>query len=210
VVLVVFFELKLERSKLIEKLSMDIDILGYVPEDPVKGVEMVTKVFKRLEFDYTDRRYWGTALGEIGYFIAEISRDKIYLTTVPENTYNYEICAKSWSSDSCTPIYMFVDVGSPFRHIILVSEEESDPQSKSFTIIGLGFNFEYYSLWVTFRSADWILWNCTASFCTEEYVEMVEKLASDEEIHFMVYPRADEKTKRMFKAIINAVAQHKN
>jgi hypothetical protein len=191
---------------------MDIDILGYVPEDPVKGVEMLTKAFKKLRFGYLNRQYWVTDLGKIGYFIAEISRDKIYLTTVPENTYNYESCMKSWSSDSCKPIYMFIDVGSPFRHIILVSEwetEEDYPPSKSFIITGLGY-FEYYKLWVTFRSADWIVLNCTASFCTEKYIETVERLASDKEIYFTVYPRADEKTKRIFKNIINAVANTKS
>jgi hypothetical protein len=213
VVLVTVFELKPKRDSCARKLLwMDIDVLGYVPEDPVKGMEVLTKVFRRLELNYLNRQYWGTPLGEIGYFISELSRDKIYLVTVPEDTYHYESCVKSWTSNSCIPIYVFIDVGSPFRHIILVREkrEEGIPQSKSFLITGLGIDFyEYYSLWVTFRTADWILWNCTESFCTEEYVETVEKLASDEEIHFEVYPRADEETKRLFNAIMNAVVHAK-
>ena len=211
-VLVEVFELKFERDNCTRKLWMDIDVLGYVPEDPVKGMEMLTKVFRRLKFNYLDRQYWGTPLDEIGYFISDLSRDKIYLTTVPEDTHYYEDCVKSWSSDVCKPIYVFIDVGSPFRHIILVSEEREEgyPPSKKFLITGLHINLEkYYSLYVTFRTTDWILLNCKADFCTEEYVETVEKLASDNEIHFMVYPRASEKTKRMFKAIMKAVMHDK-
>jgi hypothetical protein len=193
---------------------MDIDVLGYLPDDPVKGMEVLTKAFGKLRFNYLDRQYLWFPLGKIGYFFDELSRDKIYLTTVPEDTYSYESCMESWSSDRfrCKPIYIFIDVGSPFRHVILVEDnplepEKSDPQIKSFQVTGLYVvGSEYYELLVTFRSADWISWNCEASFCTEKYIETVEKLASDEEIHFMVYPRADKRTKRLFNAIMDAVA----
>jgi len=192
---------------------MDIDVLGYLPDDPVKGMEVLTKAFRRLRFNYLDPQYLWFPLSEIGYFFRELSRDKIYLTTIPEDTYSYESCMESWSSDRyrCKPVYIFVDVRSPFRYVILVEdnplEPKSYPQSKSFQVTGLRVvGSEYYELLVTFRSADWISWNCEADFCTEEYVETVEKLASDEEIHFMVYPRADKRTKRLFNAIMYAVA----
>jgi hypothetical protein len=209
-VLVMFFTISLEQRDYMSRLFMDIDVFGYVPEDPVKGIEVLTEVFRRLRFNYLNHRYWRTTLGKIGYFIDELSRGKIYLATVPEDTYSYEDCAKSWSSDRCKPVYIFIDVGSPFRHIILVEEWiYEDPRSKSYLITGLGFDSEYYNLRVTFRRADWILWNCTTSFCTEECTETVEKLASDKEIHFMVYPRADDETKRMFEDIMNAVVSTK-
>ena len=191
---------------------MDIDILGYLPDDPVKGMEMLTNAFGRLRFNYLDSQYMWFPLGKIGSFFMELSRDKIYLATVPEDTYSYESCMESWSNDQCKPVYIFIDVGSPFRHVILVEDnpmepEKNDPQIKSFQVTGLHVGGpEYYELLVTFRSADWITWNCKASFCTEKYIETVEKLASDKEIHFMVYPRADNKTKRLFKAIMDAVA----
>ena len=103
--------------------SIDLTVMGFSPLGCIEAVDFLTNVFERMRFNYIYARF---PLSKLGYYIEELSRRKIYLATVPINTYYW---TRNWSPPGCPadakrcdpdtelPLCVFADVGSPLRHI---------------------------------------------------------------------------------------------
>ena len=193
-------DIVIERIGVQLSLILDMHVVGFVPEDHREVMGFLTEVFERLQVDYL--RIPPGELHDLGYMVVELSREKIYLTTIPDNTYSYDRCTSSGFKDwGCVPVYVYVDVGSPFRHFFHVHRVSPRFDSDaSYTVYGVRYDgTEYVCIMVDFFR---VLPLCTASFCTEEFKETVERLAADREIHVGVYPDANKRTKKLAEALL--------
>jgi hypothetical protein len=118
------------------ELFIDSSVKGFSPKGSSDVMELITKVAKRLKFDYLEARREWYELSQFGYFMSELSREKVYLVTIPENTHNYVEGRKydlfSKENTVVDPIIdIYVDRGSPVRHFYKVymrpNPEFSDP-----------------------------------------------------------------------------------
>jgi hypothetical protein len=105
------------------ELFIDSSVKGFSPKGSSDVMELITKVAKRLTFDYFKVWKEWYELSHFGYLMSELSREKVYLVTIPENTHNY-VEGKKYvfgEGDAFDPIIdIYVDRGSPVRHIYKV------------------------------------------------------------------------------------------
>jgi hypothetical protein len=104
-----------------DELILDATVTKFTPKSSKDIMDLITRIARRMYFDYSnvDR-----ALLHFGYLIAELGREKIYLTTVPIDTYGYFHAiqdGKQYVFDKMDiPVDIYIDVGSPFRHFYKV------------------------------------------------------------------------------------------
>jgi hypothetical protein len=200
-------------SLLMERYSFDIDIsvVGRCPKTRRKALQLVTSIFGELSFSYTDIQ--DPDLSMLGYLFAELAREKIHLKTIPKNTYLMFLEAKWSKSSEDGPVDIFVDVGSPLRHIYVV---EDSPHSNYGRRLGHAWAYDATAVspWLheTIRiHADFTIAtpSCTAAWCTETYIKKVRRLARPRQIYVEPYPGLDAETAELIKRAIGLAWQSK-
>jgi len=104
-----------------DELILDATVTEFTPKSSKDIMDLITRVAKHMKFDYSkvDR-----ALSHFGRLIAELGREKIYLATVPIDTYGYFHAIQDGKqyvfNKMDLPVDIYIDVGSPFRHFYKV------------------------------------------------------------------------------------------
>jgi hypothetical protein len=163
-------------------LSTDLTVMGFKPAGCVEAVDFLAGLFGRMGFDYTSPRV-PAQLRKLGYYIAELSRRKIYLATVPMDTYRWK---PGWEpSEDGWPVCVFVDAGSPLRHAYIAFSSREASGAITYWVAGAGFDFaELLSIKADFHEGEPV---CTASWC-DEYLEGIRDKIYSKELHIGVYP----------------------
>lgn len=83
--------------------------------------EWAEDVEKKLHEVHGDRlRHPSTYYKDLSFFLEELGRRKVYLTSIPENTYGYNGNNLGEFKSRGEKIYrLYVDWGSPFRHFYI-------------------------------------------------------------------------------------------
>jgi hypothetical protein len=187
--------LNIDFDHIHDSLDMDAVVVGFVPKDHVEGMNFITSMFRKLEFDYVGIKGLSDVIRGFGYIVNELSRDKIFLTVIPENTYFYSNCIESrFSDDNCVPVYVFVDVGSPFRRFYVV--KVSGGYNKTYFIKAYGH--ERISLHIMFYED--LPTRYTQFWPINEYKRNYE-LIYDKELYFITTIADDETRELLSKAI---------
>jgi hypothetical protein len=175
---------------------VDMSVMGFKPSGCIEAVEFLTNVFEKMEYDYTSSKL---PLRRIGYYIAELSRRKIYLGMVPKNTYLWSPEWKPSESEDEQPVCVFVDVGSPLRHAYIAYSSYEVVGGITYWIEGGGLiNRERLTVRADFHEGEPL---CTASWCNK-YLEAVRDKIYSKELYIGVYPSpVDEKHKRKLELV---------
>jgi hypothetical protein len=181
---------------------IDMSVMGFKPSGCIEAVELLTNVFEKMEYDYT-RRDLPLSLRRLGYYIAELSRRKIYLGMVPKNTYFWSPEWKPSGSEDEQPVCVFVDVGSPLRHAYIAYSSREVAGAITYWIEGGGLtNRECLTVRADFHEGEPI---CTASWC-DEYLEAVRDKIYSKELYIGVYPSpVDGEHRRKLKLVEEAL-----
>jgi hypothetical protein len=190
---------------------VDMSVIGICPRDKREVMELLTRVFSQMEFDYLSLP-WGSALSRLGYFLSELSRGKIHLATIPKNTYHtLEEAEQSKDPEGVEGVAdVFVDVGSPFRHLYIVVDSwcsfgREEGVSWGYEVIGVSpWSKEAIKIHVDF---DKYMPECTAPFCTESFLRRVKRLMRDEEIHIAPYPALPRDERKLLETVLKLSAR---
>ena len=198
---------------LLERDGFDIDIsvIGRCPKTRRKALQLLTSIFGELAFPYTQIQ--DPELSMLGYYFAELAREKIHLKTIPKNTYLTLLEAKWRRSHGDGPVDIFVDVGSPLRHIYVV---EDSPRSSYGHRPGRAWAYDVVAVspWLSEYirvHADFTIAapSCTAAWCTETYIRRMRRLARPRQIHVEPYPGLDADTAELVKRAVELAGQSK-
>ena len=161
---------------------VDLTVMGFKPSECVEDVGFLTDLFERMEFDYTNPRV-PTQLRKLGYYVAELSRRKIYLATVPGNTYFWTPEWKPTEDDR--PVCVFVDVGSPLKRAYIAYHFGEVSGAITYMIVGANLHYaEHIFIKADFYEGEPV---CTASWC-DRYLEGIRDKIYSKELHIGVYP----------------------
>ncbi len=168
---------------------IDLTVMGFKPVECTEATDFLTNLFERMEYDYLHSE---PPLRKLGYYIAELSRRKIYMGTVPMNTYFW---TPGWKpSEDDQPVCVFIDVGSPLRHAYIVYRSHEVPGAITYVVEGGGLiNVEHISVRADFHEGEVI---CTASWC-DRYLEAIRDKIYSKELHIGVYPAPASKKHEM-------------
>ena len=197
-------------------ITIDMSVFGVYPESTREVMDLLTRVFSKLSFNYL--RVSNAKLSMLGYYLAMLAREKVFIASVPEDTYIFrdypsleqavEYVRKNREKYGEKVVDLFVDMGSPFKHIYFVSRDyTSYPEIKScgYSIIGRGYlsNEEIYI------HADFVseLPYCTAKWCTEDFLERMERLMRDGELHIEPYPGMNNTKKDLLEKAIKLASK---
>jgi hypothetical protein len=160
--------------------SVDLTVMGFKPSGCIEAVDFLSNRFERMEYDYLRSEL---PLRRLGYYIAELSRRKIYLGMVPKNTYFW---TPEWKpSEDDQPVCVFIDVGSPLRHAYIAYSSREVSGAITYWIEGGGLtNTEHLSIRADFYEGEPV---CTASWCAR-YLETIRGKIYSKELHVGVYP----------------------
>jgi hypothetical protein len=160
--------------------SVDLTVMGFKPSGCIEAVDFLSNLFERMEYDYLRSEL---PLRRLGYYIAELSRRKIYLGMVPKNTYFW---TPEWKpSEDDQPVCVFIDVGSPLRHAYIAYSSREVSGAITYWIEGGGLtNTEHLSIRADFYEGEPV---CTASWCAR-YLETIRGKICSKELHVGVYP----------------------
>jgi hypothetical protein len=164
------------------RFFVDLTVMGFKPAGCVEAVDFLAGLFGRMRFDYTSPRV-PARLRKLGYYMAELSRRKIYLGAVPENTYFW---TPEWKpSEDDKPVCVFVDTGSPLRHAYIAYHSRGAPGAVSCWLMGGHFHSaEHISVKADFHEGEPA---CTAPWCVK-YLEGIRGKIRSRELHVGVYP----------------------
>ena len=176
---------------------IDLTVMGYKPSGCIDAVNFITCVFERMRFKYLDA---GFPLYVLGYYIGELSRRKIYLAVVPMDTHNW---TPDWSPPDCPvdvercnflselPVCVFVDVGSPLRHLYIAFQ---DPQHSlegvreiTYWVEGAGVNAHSKESLIVRADFHEGAPTCTAAWCGN-YLKTIEDKIYSKDLYVGVYP----------------------
>lgn len=157
-----------------------LEVHGRGLRNPNKVVELLTSWAESLRFDYTNR---SGELSAWGYFLAELSRKKMLLGVIPEDTYGFTHDASvDCSREKC--LHLFIDAGSPVRHIYTVFCENRVDTELRCCIRGIGI-FAEERFWIN--------------------VDAIEEYTEEPGINTIIYPKADPTTKALFERITKLI-----
>jgi hypothetical protein len=180
---------------LLRDLRLDLSVVGFTPRSYGGALEFFTRLAERLRFDHLS---WGSLkklkrLGadvrevcDLGVLLDELSRKKVFLVWVPENTHFFNPSGFDPSKCESRVYALFVDEGSPLRHFFLVSKDDPRVRGASaYSIIGFSpWHPEFFGLRADFiedpeEVYDWDV--------PEDFKRRVVELAKDPELHIDVY-----------------------
>lgn len=187
--------------------SLLIDVIGYVPKDHKEVVDFITKLFRELYYELTwvpsdivkdEKLFSNLTLFE--YVVHELIKDKIYLTSFPYHTDKYEKCRSGLGDEfDCYMIHLYVDVDEIYKYVYHVEQLYI---GHTYRIRGyhvdknrIDINIEFYS-------------EVPKLYCryNHKFLEKVEKLAKDEDIHIDYYV-ANDKTKKLINTVLELTKQ---
>ena len=191
---------------------VDMNVMGFKPSGCIEAVDFLTNVFERMEYDYLRAEL---TLRRLGYYIAELSRRKIYLgVVVPENTYFW---TPDWRPPDCSvknekcgedrPICVFVDVGSPLRRVYIAypafewAFEWGGWAEITYWVEGVGVYHtgrEKLIIKADFHSGTPV---CTARWC-DDYLKAIEDKIDSKELYIGVYPAPVDEKHRMKLSLV--------
>ena len=181
----------------INEFHCRLDVAGFLPRDLRDVVNFVTELFKTMRFNYMNVSE--EDLSTFGYFVVELSRDKEYLATIPENTYYIDT---DWRSQGIKPVDLFVNIGSPFKHIYYVLKE---PVQNAYSIIGLS-KVEHIELYVKFFKDE-------RDFCKNVWhpciPETLPEKVGDSAIHIEVDPYLSEDKRELLREALRLAGVEK-
>ena len=178
VVYVLIMNVEIDRGE-VDKFHCWLDVAGFLPKNSKDVMDFVTELFNSIKFDYmfVDNEL----LSVFGYFVSELSRDKAYLATIPLNTY---YIGTDWRSTGVEPVDLFVDVGSPFKHIYYVIKEATQ---NVYSIVGLS-KAEHVEIYVEFFANE-------KDFCQDVWhpcdPQAIAQKVKDSAIHVEVNPQVN-------------------
>ena len=125
------------------KFVIDMVVSGNVQPNSKDVMGFLTRLFSKLEFDYT--RCTDPQLAKLGYYFDDLAREKVFIARIPENTNilleNLENVVEEAVRLGEDVVDLFVDTGSPLKHVYIVKARSEDGRY-SFTISGLGYTHE--------------------------------------------------------------------
>lgn len=173
-----------------EDFYVYLDVYG-LRSDFVSGVvDFITGWAETLRFDYF--KLYGV-LRKWGYFLAELSRRKISIAEIPYDTYEFD---KEGEVNSNRNVWIYVDEGSPFRHVYVTLKDDEKYVVKgygvwdrSFIRLDLDINEDVTSNLITYYRH---------KYDTLAIYSIIEK----PEIYTIIYPDADDETEKTFTNIL--------
>jgi len=126
-----------------DKFVIDMTVIG--AQSNFKDVmEFLTRFFSKLKFDYNKCR--DPRVAQLGYYINDLTREKIFIGKIPENTYillgNPENAIEEAARLGCDIVDLFVDAGSPLKHVYIVKKHPRRDGTYKAYIVGLGYAHE--------------------------------------------------------------------
>jgi len=131
-------------------LAIDMVVAGNVQPNPRGVMDFLTRLFSKLEFDCgvcMDPR-----VATLKYYFDDLAREKVFIGRIPENTYiflqNTEDVVREAVRLGEDVVDLFVDVGSPFKHVYIVKSYPRGNGSYVFFITGLGYSHGDISIYM--------------------------------------------------------------
>jgi hypothetical protein len=125
------------------KFVIDMVVSGNIQPNPKDVMDLLTRLFSKLEFDYM--KCTGSRLAKLGYYFSELAREKVFIARIPEDTYIFLDHPENPIEEAVRfggdVVDLFVDTGSPLKHVYIV-KARSVNNRYSFTISGLGYTHE--------------------------------------------------------------------
>lgn len=196
----------------------ELDIRGFKPKSGAQAIEFITNWAKTLEFDIeskeASKHYM---IRKLGYIISELTRNKIYVGTIPTNTYWLET-NKQINCDETDCLLMYVDEGSPVRHIYFVLAGD---KPEHYRIWGHGiyvseridistyFSETIYSSFAKHVSNSKHGAITRFLFDHGKTFQKYKSLIDDTEIHTVLHPNLDENMREYFETIFKLVEKER-
>jgi hypothetical protein len=144
---------------------IDMVVASNVQPSPEDVMDLMTRIFSKLRFNYF--KCEDPQVAKLGYYFSDLARKKVFIGRIPENTYillqNPEDAVGEAVRRGVDVVDLFVDVGSPFKHVYIVTVRPKDGKYDVF-IIGLGYMHENVYI----------------------HMELIPRESDDEEIHVEV------------------------
>jgi hypothetical protein len=125
---------------------IDMTVIGAQPnpKDVSKDVmKLLTRIFSKLDFDYTKCK--DLRVVDLGYYFADLAREKVFIARIPENTYILFHHPEDPIGEAVRLrediVDLFVDTGSPLKHVYIVKMQRAVDEYH-ITISGLGYMHE--------------------------------------------------------------------
>jgi len=201
----------------LEKYSLFIDmsVFGAYPEDSKEVMKILTQVFTKLVSIKQRNTEENPIISDLEYYFGMLAREKIYIASIPENTYvlrnfpSQDQAVEYAKKQRDRVVDIFVDVGSPLKHIYTVSKDYATyngDKVRAYRIIGRGYlSCEEINIHVDFLGE--IPYFSLGKPRWVEVVEKIKKLMRDSEIHIGLYPDMDKKKRMLLKSFLNKATE---
>jgi len=107
-------------------------------------MELLAHIFSKLDFDYINCTDPQVAM--LGYYIHDLTRKKIFIERIPENTYilldNPKNAIEEAARLGLDVVDLFVDAGSPLKHVYVVKNHPRQDGTYRVYVVGLGYAHE--------------------------------------------------------------------
>jgi len=179
-------------------IFIGMSVFGLYPGDAREAMRALTQVFLRLAT--------GSASSGLGYYFGMLAREKVHIASIPEDTYLLLNkppleAVKHAVERGGRVLDLFVDVGSPFRSIYIVSEDYTHyDNARGYDIIGLG----YLAREEVEIHADFSVEtpSCEAGWCNSKLVERIERLAKGSGLCIEPYPGMGGRVRRLLEGFL--------
>jgi nitrogen regulatory protein PII-like uncharacterized protein len=149
-----------------EYVDIDSSVKGLKNKSSKAVMDLITNVAKQFTFYKLKDNEIDYKLERIRYAFMELARPKIYLTTIPEDTYRCLAKGEKYKFGDNIGINdvvdIYVDVGSPFKRFYTISREENpeirDPNLYEFQINGypkLTENYQTFHIRIDMAPDSW-------------------------------------------------------
>jgi len=176
--------LEIRRSS----IYIEMSVFGMYPNGVKEVMETLTQVFSKLVFKYP----FGSKLHKLSYYFGILAKKKVYVASIPDPE-NERIA------------YLFVDADSHLKNFYFVV---SSSTTSGYDILGRdipsGGNIFIH---IDFASEPP---RCTAAWCTKEFIERIEKLMKNNEIHVEPYPGMSNQVKKLLEKAIELAKESSN
>ncbi|MFP3241150.1 MAG: hypothetical protein RXQ94_08460 [Caldivirga sp.] len=160
-------------------IYIEMSVFGMYPKDAKEVMETLTQVFSKLVFKYP----FSGKLHKLSYYFDVLAKKKVYVASIPDPE-NERI------------VYLFVDAGSFLKNFYIAASNSTS----GYIIFGRDYpTHEDIIIYIDFASEPP---RCTAAWCTGEFMERMEKLMKDNEIHVEPYPGMRNRVKKLLEKAI--------
>jgi len=125
------------------EFMIDMVVSGNVQPNSKDVMGFLTRLFSKLEFDYT--KCTDPRVADLGYYFDDLAREKVFIARIPENTYILSHHPEDPIGEAARLrediVDLFVDTGSPLKHVYIVKVQRAVDEYH-ITISGLGYTHE--------------------------------------------------------------------